>query len=368
MAKRVAMLRSKSVGGVEPRLDKEARALADAGYEVHAILWDRDLAYPAEEHREGYAIHRIRYRAPYNRPTLAWKVPRWWRKAFALLRKLRPDLVHAADYDTAPPALRAREAWGCRFVFDIWDFYADMITSAIPAGVRQAIARREADAIRAADAVILPDLARRARLVGPPRRLVEVMNVPEEQSVVPEPHERFVLFYGGNIAKDRGLLALVQACEATGSVLTVAGQGPDEAELLPLIESSPNATFLGMVPHDEVLRLTASADAIPVLYDPAVTNNRMASPNKLFEAMMFGKPVIVSEGTTMANLVHSAGIGLIVPYGDAGALQEALEKLMLSPRDAAEFGIRGRELYRERYRWDIMRQRLVATYRELLGE
>ena len=365
MAKRVAMLRSKSVGGVEPRLDKEARALADAGYEVHAILWDRDLAYPAREARNGYTIHRVRYRAPYNRPALAWKLPRWWAKAFRVLRHLRPDIVHAADYDTVPPAMRARRAWGAKFVFDLWDFYADMITAAVPKPVRRYVARYEARAIREADLVILPDLTRRSRLLSVPRRVIEVMNVPEERSVLPEPHARFLLFYGGNIAKDRGLVSLVQACEATGAVLLVAGQGPDEGELLPLVESSPNASFLGVVDHDEVLKLTAGADAIPALYDPAIPNNRLASPNKLFEAMMFAKPVIVSEGTSMEDLVRSARIGLAVPYGNPVALREALEQLMLSPELCASLGQNGRALYESRYRWASMEQRLLDAYTEL---
>jgi len=365
MGKRVAMLRSKSVGGIEPRLDREARTLAEAGYDVHAVVWDRDLSFPEEERRDGYTVHRVRYRAPYNRPALAWKLPGWWRRAYRLLRTLKPDIVHSADYDTAPPAMRAQRAWGARFVFDIWDFYADMITANVPAIVRRSLEEREEEAIRAADLVVLPDLARRSRLRAEPRRIVEIMNVPDERDIVSEPHDRFSLFYGGNIAKDRGLVDLVRACEATGAVLVVAGQGPDEATLLPVIESSPIATYVGVVPHDEVLRLTAAADAVPLLYDPAVPNNRLASPNKLFEAMMLGKPVVVSDGIAAADLVRSEGIGLIAPYGDVAALRAALERLMLSPDLCRELGLRGRALFGARYRWPIMEQRLLAAYAEL---
>ncbi len=365
MGKRVAILRSKSVGGVEPRLDREARTLAAAGYEVHAVLWDRDLAHPAEERRGDYTVHRVRYRAPYNRPALAWKLPRWWRKAYAVLRGLRPNIVHAADFDTAPPALRAQRAWGARFVFDIWDFYADMMTGHVPDAVRRRVATRETEAVRAADLVILPDLARRGRLSAEPRRIVEVMNVPEEREVVPEIRDRFSLFYGGNLAKDRGLLDLVRACEATGAILIVAGQGPDEAELLPLIESSPNATYVGVVPHDEVLRQTASADAVPALYDPAIPNNRLASPNKVFEAMMLGKPVIVSDGTSLADLVRTEGFGIVVPYGDTASLRESIERLMLSPDLCRDLGGKGRAVYAARYRWEIMQKRLLDAYAEL---
>jgi len=367
MAVRVAMMRSKSVGGMEPRLEREARALAKAGYEVHVILWDRELAYAAEEDRGGIAIHRVHLRAPYNRPALAWKLPGWWRRAFRILRSLRPAVVHAADYDTIPPALRARDGWGAKLVFDIWDFYADMLTGRVPRFLRRSLARREADAIRVADLVILPDLARQSRLRAKPRRVIEVMNVPEDRPLTPKPHDRFVLFYGGNLSKDRGLLDLVRVCEATGAVLLVAGQGPDEAELLPLIETSPQASFLGVLSHEEVLHQTADADAIPALYDPAVPNNRLAAPNKVYEALMLGKPVIASEGTGIAEFVRSERVGLVVPYGDTARLQEALEKLILSPQLCSEMGARGRRVYEARFRWEAMEARLLDAYRELVA-
>ena len=360
------MLRSKAVGGLEPRLEKEARALADAGYEVHAIVWDRERAYAEEEQRGGFTVHRVRYAAPYNRPALAWKLPGWWRRADRILRTLRPAVVHAADYDTAPPALRARRAWGAKFVFDVWDLYADMVTANLPRFVRRSLERREARAVEAADLVILPDLARRPRLRAEPRRLIEVMNVPEDRTIAPQPHNRFTLFYGGNLAKDRGLLDLLVACEAAGAALIVAGQGPDEATLVPAIESSPNALYLGVVAHEEVLRQTAGADAIPALYDPNVPNNRLASPNKLYEALMLARPVIASEGTGIADFVRSERIGLVVPYGDAERLRAALERLMGSPQDCAEMGARGRRLYEARFRWETMAERLVDAYRSLV--
>ncbi len=365
MAQRVAFLRSKSVGGVEPRLDREARALVRAGYEVHAILWDRDLAFPERDARAGYEVHRVRLRAPYNRPSLAWKLPAFWRRAFRRLRDLRPDVVHAADWDTIPPAMRAKRAWGAKVVFDVWDFYADMITARIPRFVRSSLARREAEALREADLVILPDPVGRTRLPVEPRRLIEIANVPEERSFPPETHEGFRVFYGGNLSRDRGLFELVAACERAGARFLVAGQGPDEAELVARIRGSRHAEFLGYLGHEDVLRRTASADAIPLLYDPAVPINRLASPNKLYEAMMFRKPVVAADGIALADLVRTERIGLVVPYGDTGRLREALEHLIRSPAECVSMGERGRALYETRYRWDIMEKRLVDAYAAL---
>jgi glycosyltransferase involved in cell wall biosynthesis len=367
MTAKVALLRSKSPAGVEPRLDKEARALAEAGYDVHVILWDRALQHPAEETRGGYRIHRVRLRAPEGRPGLLLQMPRWWLRAWQRLRELRPQAVQAVDLDSLLPALVARRAFGSRIVYDIFDFYGGMIALPLSPRLRQVLANVEQRAARHADLIILPDMAR-AGFFGDPRpRIIEVMNVPEDRPVTPKPQKLFTVFYGGQIARDRGLRELVPACEAVGARLVVAGHGPDEAALVPLIESSPAAIFLGNLPYDEVLTWTASCDVVAALYDPAIPNNRQASPNKVFEAMMLGKPLLTNEDIGLADLVRTEGIGLVARYGDSASVEKALEDLMLSPTRSAEMGTRARRLYEARYRWDAQRERLVGAYRELLG-
>jgi glycosyltransferase involved in cell wall biosynthesis len=371
MAPRVVFLRSKSPAGLEPRVAKEAATLARAGYEVHAVLWDREAAFSAEETCDGIRLHRYQVRAPEGQPELAALLPRWWWYAFRRVASLRPDIVHAVDFDTILPGYAGARFAGAKIVYDIFDFYAEMVTADVPPRIRQALATWERAMIGRADLVILPDLHRRAQFgTVRPKRLVEVMNVPEIRRVArsTEDSDHFVVFYGGMIAKDRGLVDLVVACEATGARLLVAGHGPDEAALLDTIESSPASSYLGTIPYEELLQRTADCDAVAVLYDPKVPNNRFAAPNKLFEAMMFSKPVIASEGTAAAEVVREVGCGIVVPYGDRGALTRALESLMLSPSESAKMGARGRAAFEAKYNWGAMEPRLLESYREVLTE
>ena len=366
MSRRVLFLRSKSPAGIEPRIDKEARALANAGYDVTVLLWDRALEHLPSEVRDGYRIERIRMRASYGGPDLAVRLPLWWLRSFLQIARERPDVVHAIDFDSAIPAVFSKQIVGHRLVYDIFDFYADMIALPLSSGVRAFLARRERRAILAADLVILADLARQGQLGDArPARIIEVMNVPEERPVSRKKATEFLVFYGGMIARDRGLADLVAVCEDSGAKLLVAGHGPDEATLLPLIESSPVARYAGNVSYEEVLESTATADVIVALYDPAIPGNRLASPNKLFEAMMFAKPVIVSDDTRMAEVVRQEGCGIIVRFGDRRALQAALERLMLSPSEAAAMGSRGRAAYEAKYTWGAMEDRLLKAYAEL---
>ena len=368
MAARVVFLRSKSPAGVEPRIVKEATSLIRAGYEVHAVLWDRTRSFPGEETVDGIRVHRYRRTAPEGKRGLAWRLPLWWQYAARTTSSLRPDAVHAADFDTAWPAWIAARLSGAKLVYDIFDFYSDMITADLPPALRTYLARAERRMIARADLVVLPDAARSAQFRGvQPRRLLEILNVPEDRPVAGEPYDHFTVFYGGMIARDRGLIDLVVACEATGAKLIVAGHGPDEAELLPQLETSPACLYLGTVPHEEVLRQTASCHAVAALYDPSVPNNRLAAPNKVYEAMMLAKPVLTNEGIGLADLVRRGGLGAVATYGDRTSIQQALEELMLHPEACAEMGRRGRRLFVERYRWSSQAERLVSAYRELLG-
>jgi len=371
MATRVVFVRSKSPAGMEPRVAKEAKSLARAGYEVHAVLWDRERAFPAEETRDGVHVHRYQLCAPEGQPDLVRLLPRWWSYAFRRIASLRPHVVHAVDLDTILPGYAAARFAGAKVVYDIFDFYAEMVTADLSPRFREALAKRERAMIGKVDLVILPDLRRKVQLAtARPKRLVEIMNVPEDRAVAAtaEDSSQFVVFYGGMIAKDRGLTDLVVACEATGARLFVAGHGPDEADLLNTIETSPASTYLGTIPYEEVLDRTASCHAVAALYDPSVPNNRFAAPNKLFEAMMFSRPVLVSRGTAAADIVREVGCGIVVPYGDREALRRALESVMLSPADSAAMGARGRTAFETKYNWQAMEPRLLDSYRDLIAK
>lgn len=368
MAPRVVFLRSKSPAGIEPRIRKEAATLVRAGYDVHVILWDRTHSFPAEETLDGIQIHRYQRLAPEGRSGLVWRLPLWWLHAARKAASLRPDIIHAIDFDTAWPARVAARLTRAAIVYDIFDFYSEMILLDLPRFLRRYLARAERRMVRRADLVILPDLRRQAQFGGiKPRRIVEILNVPEDQRITAEPAKDFTMFYGGMIAKDRGLLDLMVACESTGAKFIVAGHGPDEADLLPHLESSPSCLYLGTVPYEEVLRQTAACHVVAALYDPAVPNNRLAAPNKVYEAMMLAKPVLVSAGVAIAELVESLGCGKVVSYGDRGAITKALEGLMLSPAACDAMGAQGRAAFERMYNWKTMESRLLDAYASLAG-
>lgn len=341
-------------------------ALVARGHDVRAFLWDREAAYPRREVRGGVEVQRLPLPAPYDHPSLLFPMLLWSWAAFRATKGA--DVVHACDLDTLVPALAAKTWRGSRLVYDVFDFYGHMVAAPLRDATREGLIRLETKLASRADLVLLPDAARRAVLGGAfPAPVEVVMNAPSERVVEGPEAEGFVLFYGGNLGPDRGLLEAVEALrDLEGLHFRIAGTGP----LAPAFRNGPAAeggvSFLGQLSHKQVLEETARSSALLAWYDPSVPANRLASPNKLFEGMMLARPVIVSAGTRMAEIVEEVGCGLVVPYGEAPALREAVARLRSDPALGSRLGRNGREAFRRRYNWQANERRLLAAYARVL--
>jgi glycosyltransferase involved in cell wall biosynthesis len=149
--------------------------------------------------------------------------------------------------------------------------------------------------------------------------------------------------------------------------LVLAGPIIDKNIIDDIAAHPASVTYIGWIPsYEEILNRSLSADMLFRFSDPALpTKNKYASPNKLFEAMMCGKPILVSDNSSMASIVRHNNCGLVVPYGDRGAIKEAIVKLITDPGLRAELGKNGRRAYEEKYSWTIMENRLINAYKNL---
>jgi glycosyltransferase involved in cell wall biosynthesis len=78
--------------------------------------------------------------------------------------------------------------------------------------------------------------------------------------------------------------------------------------------------------------------------------------------MMCSKPILVNEGTSMADIVREEKCGLVVPYGDITAIRDAILLLKNDPELARQLGANGRRAYEQKYSWKIMEDRLLGLY------
>ncbi len=373
MTVRVLFCRSNAVAP-DPRVEKAARALQRHGYSVHILAWDRSTAWPRQETRDGLPIERIALAAAFgqglrNLPALTrWQaaLTRWlWR------HRREFDVIHACDFDTVLPALLCKRWCGHRVVYDIFDFYAAHVRA--PRPLKALLQRIEWWAVRQANATIIVDESRRHQLRGAqPQHLTVIYNTPEDRrqalpSPPPSPPGALRLAYIGALMAGRGLPMLLRILRRHPAWhLDLAGFGSLAAALQAEAQSLPNVTWHGRVLYEDALRLSAQADALLALYDPRVPNHRYASPNKVFEAMMLGKPVVTTQGTSIDQLVQQWQCGLAVPYGDEAALENALATLAAAPETRRRLGRHARRAYETAYAWPKMAQRLVALYERIM--
>ena len=113
------------------------------------------------------------------------------------------------------------------------------------------------------------------------------------------------------------------------------------------------------------MKRTLKADILIALYEPATLNIKYTSANKLFEAMMCCKPILVSKGTGTAEIVKKEKCGLIVDCNNVDEIRTAIIKLKEFPVLYGQLGANGRRAYVQEYNWEIMEQRLLTLYNEI---
>jgi len=376
MSKRVLICRSNPIFP-DPRVEKIAHALYGGGYSVQLLGWDITGQLPLLGEMDGIPYQRCRItlkrvKGLWN----LWYELRWQVVLLGWLIRHRNtyDIIHACDFDTILPALICNYLWRKKVVYDIFDFYADMLR-ATPLGLKSMIRKIDLHAVDRADAVIIADDSRHEQISGShPRRLEIIYNSPEDKIVTLEANsnqlheeETFCIAYVGNLQVERGLLELIEVIRLHPEWrLDLAGFGGDEGRILAAASTLPNVTWHGKVPYQKALELEFHADVIVGTYSPQIPNHRFSSPNKLFEAMMLGKPVIVARGTNMDRIVEHENCGIVVEYGDSSALEAALSVLQRDPAIRQKYGKQARKAYDNTYNWTIMKNRLLTLYQELV--
>jgi len=358
----------------DPRVEKEAASLVGAGYQVNVIGWDRSAYHPVDEHKDGYKIHRIPILSHYGMGLGNFtKLAKWQVRLLGWLYANRKeyDVLHACDFDTVLPCLVMKMIFGKKLVYDIFDFYPDHLRNT-PLWVKQTIRRLDYWIINMADAVILVDDARREQIKETrPRRLFIIYNSPQDSTYNYSVHISSLkgglhLTYVGLFQKERGLLEVISLLNRHPEwTLDMAGFGGDEEAIYKACKDIPNIHWHGQVDYDKALHLSSQADVLFATYDPSIPNHRYSSPNKLFEAMMLGKPIIVARDTNMDKIVSENDCGIVVTYGGETELEEALLKLANDPGLRKWLGENARKAYETNYSWNIMKARLIELYSQI---
>jgi glycosyltransferase involved in cell wall biosynthesis len=151
--------------------------------------------------------------------------------------------------------------------------------------------------------------------------------------------------------------------------LKIGGIGALHGKIKDMAKKAPlgNIDFLGEVPFKRVIPLTMEVDVVFCMFDPSNRNNKIGPPNKLYEAMVAGRPIIVTKDTYSGDLIEKLNCGLAVDY-TVESLRKALIKLQSNPDLCEELGRNGLKAAISEYNWEKQEEKLLKVYEEVKGE
>jgi len=372
------------------RVMREATALTQAGIEVRIVDIEKERGRPREEEFGGVHVKHL--------VMPSWFIPARFKPWFLVklvwiiflgsleLWKTPADIYHAHDDTALPACYIAARLRRKLLVFDAhelpltepsitrWHYLWMLSTHLLKAMMTRCAG------IITVSSPIMHELQR--RYGG--RRAVVIRNILAYQAPVFSDQlrshlglsaETCVALFQGNL-DSRGLDRLIPAARFMdpGIVIVMMGRGVIQSDLETLIIRegvSDRVKIIPPVPYIELLTWTASANIGLIIYSPGsaptlTPNTQMCLPNKLFEYLMAGLPILASSLDAVADIIRTYDVGCIVNSLEPEAIGRAIST-MLADRDALA-RMRGNALVASQRDlcWECESKRLIDFYQDIL--
>lgn len=400
----------------DARVKKEALSLSRAGYGV-TIVAKSEEERPAEENWKGirilrppkdsatrqalrqkivsayppssttlqarlvHVIRRNRLRRTFT--DLKRDLP-WEHRLYRAICSTKADIVHAHDLDTLLVGAAAALKLGAQLVYDsheLWLHSARYLRETDPLN-RLRYRLTERILIRRADAVIAvtPSRGRAMESMYPELtgRLTIVENSTEPLNPLPEsnllknrlnlPENLPVVLYQGILCPERGLEELLYSArllpEGSAAIVLVGHDawGGRLQRLHTELGLEDRVHILPPVPSERLPEVTVSADAGLILFQNTCLNHTYSLPNKLYEYMMAGLPILASDLPEIRRVLEDSECGLLLENPSPDVIAREILRLTSSREAMKKMGARGRQAALERYCWPVQAERLLTMY------
>jgi glycosyltransferase involved in cell wall biosynthesis len=368
----------------DTRVQKEAKSLAEAGYDVIVFALHR-AGLAQSESCDGYRIERIRLRSRGWGTFLAIRLLKYLefflRAIYRMLRQ-RPAIIHAHDLDALIPVCVAAFLTRARMIYDsheLWIEQYNLLLRAAQArrllGVIEGILARRVDAVITVSPSIASLLAQRYRIPTPTvlmhsqeYRPVQRNDVLRQEFNIP-PGQRIII-YAGVFAPGRGLENLVEAAVHLDHSVVVL-MGPDQMngqiEQLITARGLQERVFIREpVPPSEVSHYVASADLGVISTQNVDLSFYYGSGNKLFHYFMAGIPAAVSNHPEKRRVVETYDVGVVFDETDPTDIARAINELFNDQQTYQAMCQRARQVSRDTLNWQVESQKLLALYEQLV--
>lgn len=184
---------------------------------------------------------------------------------------------------------------------------------------------------------------------------------------------KFVAVYAGahGMSNDLGVLlqAAQELADAQQVIIALLGDGKEKPALIKMAEDMKlkNVRFIPPLPKVRMAQALAAADACIAILKP-IPMYATVYPNKVFDYLAAGRPVILAIDGVIRQVVEAAGAGVFVPPGDAHALALALRQLASQPDLGRAMGLRGRQYVEAHFNRPDLAEKLVGLVEEMVRQ
>jgi glycosyltransferase involved in cell wall biosynthesis len=381
MAGKTILMLLTNAYGPDPRVRQEAISLIGMGCRIRLLAWDRDLKAPTSERMEGIDVERVFVASTHGRgATQAFFYVRLYWKMFWRGIRIRFDAVHCHDLDTLPLGFVLTRLRGKPIVYDAHESFPDMLAGSVPSLVRRGLVLIENYLIRRVTLLItvgeklrrhfVERGAPRAIVVGNWKRLADFSRTPQQIQEVRRrlgvPDGALAVVCVTQLNEDRKIEELLRAADESPDVYVIlAGSGVMEERIARAAAANPRIVFAGFVSGRVIGDYTCAADVIYYGFDPDNPNARFSAPNKLFEALAAGRPLITGSFGEIGEVVRNAQCGIVLPHYTAAEIKKAF-RILADPELRSRMAQNAAEMGRGSLNWDKAEEILYREYSALL--
>ncbi|MEC1522970.1 glycosyltransferase family 4 protein [Neobacillus niacini] len=368
------------VGGLSRHVNGLSVHLAEQGHEVHVVTAG-NASLAAHEIMSGVHVHRV---TPLNNQDdhfLSWIAGLNLAMSFKgekIAENIKFDIVHAHDWLVGTAGIALKEVLSIPLLSTIHATEHGR-NNGIYTEMQRFIHEKELQLMTESDQVIVCSNYMREELLANfhlsdkkitiiPNGIEPCNSKVDSNKINPFIKNKRYIFSVGRIVKEKGFETLIEAAQAAKEqgqeiYFVIAGKGPMLERYRKMVTEKQldhYVAFIGYVTDEErnALLMNSEIAVFPSLYEPFGI--------VALEAMILGKPTIVSETGGLKGIVMDRQTGLLVVPGDAESLLKNIEFLLQNPQTAEEIGLKGMKIVKSLYGWKRIASQTVNVMEDTL--
>lgn len=202
--------------------------------------------------------------------------------------------------------------------------------------------------------------------------LKEFLNYPIKKNIIERYRGYFVLSYLGDTSLRRGTNLLIKAVsiirdKIKNIKLVLVGGSSDDHYLIYLTERHNLKEIVDFEGWQDFDLFPSYIKASSICFSPLIKNRHHDTtyPEKLFNYMAIGKPVIVSNCRVQQRIIEEENCGLVFESGNVHQLCKCILKLYKNNELRKKMGENGKKAVLEKYNWDVTDRDFVDFYNKI---